>query len=122
MKKLLFLILFLSPTLASAEYMDVIKFKLTGECTLAEYLAIKDDFNSQWGKENGYTSRVAMPLQNEDLESMYWIGTAENAAAFGAAYDTWRNALSDPNSIPSKLWVRFQRCSDNISRRGFDIY
>jgi len=122
MKKLLLLILFLSPTLASAEYMDVIKFKLTGECTFAEYLQIKDDFNAQWGKNNGYSARVAMALQNDDLESMYWIGTAENAAAFGAAWDTWRDALGNPDSVPAKLWARFQVCSTNISRRGYDIY
>ncbi len=122
MKKLLLLMLLLSPTLAFAEYMDVIKFKLTGECTLAEYLEIKDDFNAQWGKNNGYSSRVAMALQNDDLESMYWIGTAENAAAFGAAWDTWRDALGDPDSVPAKLWARFQVCSTNLSRHGYDIY
>ena len=122
MKKLLLLILFLSPTLASAEYMDVIKFKLTGECTFAEYLQIKDDFNSQWGVNNGYTSRVAMAIQDDDLESMYWIGTAENAAAFGAAWDTWRDGLGNPDSVPAKLWARFQVCSTNISRHGYDIY
>ena len=122
MKKLLLLILFLSPTMASAEYMDVITFKLTGECTLAEYLAIKDDFNSQWGSNNGYTARVAMALQSDDLETMYWIGTADNAAAFGAAWDTWRDALGDPDSVPAKLWARFQVCSTNSARHGYDIY
>jgi hypothetical protein len=122
MKKLLLLILLLTPALASAEYMDVIKFKLTGECSFTEYLEIKNDFNSQWGKANGYSTRVAMALQNDDLESMYWIGTAENAAAFGAAWDTWRDALGDANSVPAKLSARFQVCSENISRHGYDIY
>jgi hypothetical protein len=63
-----------------------------------------------------------MPLQNDDLDSMFWIGTAENAAAFGAAWDTWRDALGDPESVPSKLWVRFQNCSENVARYGYDIY
>jgi len=122
MKKLLLLILFLTPTLASAEYMDVIRFKLTAQCSFSEYLEIKNDFNSQWGEANGYISRVAMPLQHDDLESMYWIGTTENAAAFGAAWDTWRDALGDPDSVPSKLWARFEVCSENLSRHGYDIY
>ena len=122
MKKLLLLILFLTPTLASAEYMDVIKFKLTGQCSFSEYLEIKNDFNSQWGEGNGYISRVAMPLQNDDLGSMYWIGTTENAAAFGAAWDSWRDALGDPDSVPAKLSARFQICSENLSRRGYDIF
>ena len=46
MKRLMFLILLLSPTLASAEYMDVIRFKLTGECTFSEYMVIVNDFNA----------------------------------------------------------------------------
>ena len=122
MKKLIFLILLLSPTFASAEYMDVIKFKLTGECTFSEYMVIVNDFNTQWGKDNGYSSRVAMPLQNDDLNSMFWIGTAENAAAFGAAWDTWRDALGNPDSVPSKLWERFRVCSENLERYGYDLY
>ena len=122
MKRLLLLILLMSPAFASAEYMDVIKFKLTENCTFPQYLAIAHDFNTQWGESNGYISRVAMPLQNDDLESMYWIGTAANAAAFGTAWDTWRDALSDPNSVPAKLWARFQVCSVNLSRHGYDIY
>jgi hypothetical protein len=122
MKKLLFLVLFLSPTLVSAEYMDVIKFKLTDNCTFSKYMGIVNDFNTQWGGANGYSARVAMPLQNDDLESMYWLGTAKNAAAFGAAWDSWRDALGDPESVPSKLWTRFQVCSDNLSRYGYDIY
>lgn len=122
MKKLFFLILLLSPTLVSAEYMDVIKFKLTDKCSFTEYLAIAHDFNTQWGEANGYTTKIAMPLENEDLESMYWIGTTKNAAAFGAAWDTWRDSLGDPDSVPAKLLARFQVCSENIARHGYDIY
>jgi hypothetical protein len=122
MKKLLLTILLLTPALASAEYLDVIKFKLTENCSFSEYLVIVQDFNTQWGQSNGYSSRVAMPLQDDDLGSMYWMGTTKNAAAFGAAWDTWRDALGDPESVPSKLWERFQVCSVNISRHGYDIY
>jgi hypothetical protein len=122
MKKLLLTILLLMPALASAEYLDVIKFKLTENCSFSEYMVIVQDFNTQWGQSNGYNSRVAMPLQNDDLGSMYWMGTTKNAAAFGAAWDTWRDALGDPESVPSKLWERFQVCSVNISRHGYDIY
>jgi len=122
MKRLLLLILFLTPAFASAEYMDVIKFKLTDDCSFSEYVAIAHDFNTQWGESNGYTSRVAMPLQHEDLESMYWIGATKDAAACGAAWDTWRDALADPDSVPAKLWTRFLACSVNLERHGYDIY
>lgn len=122
MKKLLLTILLLTPALASADYLDVIKFKLTENCSFSEYMVIVQDFNTQWGESNGYNSRIAMPLQDDDLGSMYWMGTAKNAAAFGAAWDTWRDALGDPESLPSKLSERFQVCSVNISRHGYDIY
>ncbi|MGA9574486.1 MAG: hypothetical protein WBS20_11125 [Lysobacterales bacterium] len=122
MKKLWLIILFLTPSLASAEYMDVIELKLTDQCSFSEYMVIVNDFNTQWADAHGYHARVAMPLQSHNLESMYWMGTAKNAAAFGAAWDTWRDAQSDPDSVPAKLMARLRNCSENLSRSGYDIY
>ena len=122
MKKVIFSMLLCVPMAASAEYMDVIKFKLINDCSFSEYMEIANDFNKNWGESNGYLSRVAMPLQNNDLESLYWLGTTKDAASFGKAWDTWRDALSDPESTPAKLWERFQACSVNLERRGYDIY
>lgn len=34
----------------------------------------------------------------------------------------WRDGLSDPDSVPAQLWARFQDCSTNTSRTGYDIY
>ena len=110
------------PLAASAEYMDVIQFKLIDGCTFDKYIEIVNDFNNDWGKENGYTARIAMPLQNDDLESMYWLGTTKDAAAFGKAWDSWRDAQSDPNSTAAKLWQRFLACEVNTGRWGYDIY
>lgn len=121
MKKVILALLLFMPVGASAEYMDVIEFKLVEGCSFATYMEIVKDFNV-WGKANGYTSKVAMPLQNENLESMYWLGTTANAAAFGKVWDAWRNSLSDPDSTPAKLWGRFQECSVNLGRWGYDIY
>lgn len=122
MKKTILALLLCVPIGASAEYMDVIEFKLNDGCSFDKYMEIVKDFNSNWGKANGYTSRVAMPLQSDDLVSMYWLGTTKDAASFGKAWDTWRDALSVPDSTPAKLWERFQACSVNLGRWGYDIY
>ena len=121
MKKLIFSLLLFVPVFASAEHIDVIKFQLADGCAFSEYLEIRNDFN-EWAEPYGYSSSIAVPLQNDDLESYYWIGTSANAAAFGKIWDTWRDALSDPDSTESKLWVRFQACSINLERRGYDLY
>lgn len=122
MKKMILAILLCAPMAAYAEYMDVIEFKLINACSFDKYMEIVNDFNKNWGEANEYKSRVAMPLQNDNLELMYWLGTTKDAATFGKAWDTWRDALSDPDSTPAKLWERFQACSLNLGRSGYDIY
>lgn len=122
MKNIILALLLCLPMAASAEHMDVIEFKLLEGCSFDKYMKIVNDFNKDWGVTNNYTARVAMPLQNDNLESMYWLGTTKNAAAFGQAWDTWRDALGDPDSTPAKLWARFQTCSVNVGRWGYDVY
>ena len=121
MKKMMLAALLCLPMAASADYMDVIEFKLLEGCSFEQYMEIVNDFN-EWGKEYGYSTQIAVPLQNENLESMYWLGTTKDAATFGKAWDTWRDALPDPESTPAKLWARFQACEVNLGRWGYDIY
>jgi hypothetical protein len=101
--------------------MDVIEFELLEGCSFSKYMEIVGDFN-QWGESYGYKAEIAMPLQNENLTSMYWLGTSANAASFGKAWDAWRDALGDSDSEPAKLWMRFQQCSTNLTRHGYDVY
>ncbi len=122
MKKTILAVLLCLPLAASAEYMDVIGFKLLDGCSFEKYMEIVNDFNSDWGDANGYNARVAMPIQNDDLVTMYWLGTTKDAATFGKVWDTWRDALSNPDSIEAKLWARFQECEINLDRSGYDIY
>lgn len=122
MKKFIIsLILFAPLTTLAAGHLDVIKLKLNEGCSLGELMEITSDFN-EWGAGHGYHARVAAPLQDEDLAHLYWLGESANAATFGAAWDAWRDDLADPDSTPSQLWERFQDCSTNISRHGFDLY
>ncbi len=123
MKNLLLIVALLAlPLSAGADYMDVIQVTLSDDCSVEEYVQIKNDFNEQWGKNNGYRAEVAVPIQNDDLVSIFWVGRAASAAAFGAAWDAWRDALPDSGSVAAKLWARFQECSTNQSRSGFDVY
>ncbi len=48
MKKIFVAAFFLLPLNAVAEHMDVIEFKMTGECSFSEYMEIVVDFN-EWG-------------------------------------------------------------------------
>jgi hypothetical protein len=122
MKKVLLMILLISPIGAFADHIDVIEVQLNEGCSVATYVAIKDDFNKQWAAQYGYQSEVFVPIQSNNLISLYWVGRSANAAAFGNAWDQWRDDLANPNSVASKLWARFLDCSINVSRRGYDVY
>lgn len=122
MKRFICICLLALPIGALADHIDVIEVKLNEGCDLPTYLAIKDDFNKLWGAKNGYHSEVLAPIQSNNLVSLYWIGRTDNAAAFGKAWDQWRDDLGDPDSVVAKLWVRFVDCSTNVGRRGYDVY
>ena len=121
MKKIIIAAILLLPLQVSAEHMDVIQFKLKDGCSFEQYMAIVAEFN-EWGKAYGYQTKIAYPLQNDDLVHMYWLGTSANAAAFGKAWDAWRDAQADADSVPAKLQARFGDCEINVSRTGYDVY
>lgn len=116
-----FLVLVFSSA-AYADHLDVIEFKLNEGCTLEKHLETVRDFNAQWGAKYGYKAEVLVPIQSNNLTSLFWIGRSKDAASYGKGWDTWRNELRDPNSVASKLWARFQGCSTNLGRRGYDVY
>lgn len=121
MRKMLFAVALLLPLPILADHMDVIEFKLKEDCSVSKYMQIVADFND-WGKTVGYRAKIAVPLQSNNLVSWYWLGTSADAATFGKAWDTWRDAQDNPDSVPAKLQARFAECSENIGRRGYDIY
>jgi hypothetical protein len=122
MKIFVLTLLLFIPMTASAEYLDVIESKLVDGCSPDKYLKIVNDFNKEWGMKNGYTAKIAMPLQSSNLESIFWLGTTKDAASFGKAWDTWRDAMSDPDSVAAKLQARLTQCDVNLARRGYDLY
>ena len=88
---------------------------------MEKYVAIKNDFNEQWGKSHGYQAEIASAVTSNDLATVYWLGHTASAEAFGRAWDTWRTELSNPKSVAAKLNERFEKCVDNTARRGYDL-
>lgn len=122
MKKLLLIAALMLPGPAMADTLDVITSKLKDGCTFGTYLGITRDFNASWGKANGYTAQVMLPVHSQDSGMIIWVGNTASAQAFGKAWDTWRNALANPNSTEAKLQARFDACSTQISRASYDSY
>ena len=122
MKKIMFAALMLLPFSVLADHMDVIQLEIKDGCTVAEYVAITKDFNEQWGKKYAYHAEILTPIQSHDPTSVYWIGRTSGAESFGKAWDTWQDEMTDANSVAAKLQTRFDDCSVELSRRGYDIH
>lgn len=123
MKKLIIFALLSCPFATFADHLDVIQMRLVEGCSISEYVAIMKDFNEQWADDYGYEAELAVPLQSQDLVSIFWVGRSANAEAFGKAWDAWRDAQSDPDSLAAKLQARFNECGEfNEARRSYDTY
>jgi hypothetical protein len=122
MKTILALMLAGLPMIASADYVDVIEFRLNQSCPLETQLQVARDFNAQWGEKLGYRAEILAPLEPRSLSSFYWVGRTKNAETFGRAWDTWRSEIRDPNSVAGRLLSRYNACATGISRRGYEIY
>ena len=105
---------------ASADHWDVITLDVKEDCTLTKYFEIIGDFND-WAEPHGYQAKVAIPLHNDDMETLVWIGVSEDAATFGAATDEWFSALGDPSSTPYKLNTRLGACTEIQTRSSFIV-
>ncbi|MBT8149013.1 MAG: hypothetical protein HKO71_04255 [Pseudomonadales bacterium] len=122
MKNLWLVIILALPCFSQADHLDVIEVQLNPDCDFNTYLAITKDFNEKWAKDYNYRAEVLMPLQSHTLDSLFWVGRSANAAAFGKAWDAWRNELGNEKSVAAKLWARFEQCSSNVARRSYDAY
>ena len=121
MKKLIAIALLAMPCASFADHLDVMEFKLHQSCTLASYLAVVNDFN-EWGKSHGYKAEILVPLQRANLETMFWVGRSANTETFGKAWDVWRDAQANPDSVEAKLNARLDACGTSLNRAGMDTY
>lgn len=106
------------PLIASADYIDVIEFKMKEGCTMTKYLEIVKDFNAHMSPQ-GYKAEILTPLHSSNLESMFWVGRSKNNESFGKAADAYSSAVADPNTTEGKFSARFRDCSTSIARRSY---
>ena len=106
------------PLIASADYVDVIEFKLKEGCTMAKYMEIAKDFNTLYGPQ-GYTAEIMSQTYGANLDSQIWVGRSKDGTAFGKLYDKWLAGVANANSPEGKLGARFGACSTNIARRSY---
>ena len=106
------------PLIASADYVDVIEFKLKEGCTMAKYMDIVKDFNTLV-EPKGYKAEIMSPFYNSNLESLIWVGRTKDIESFGKGSNAYGNAAADANTAEGKLAARFRDCSTNIARRSW---
>ena len=117
MKKLLIFAIFCFPAISWADHIDVIPAILKDGCSIADYVAIVADFNKDWGSNYGYQVEVLVPMQGNDMDTLYWLGRSENAATFGAAFDAWEANVGNPDSTEGKLIARLIECTEPFDHR-----
>lgn len=110
------------PLYAFAAHLDVIQIELKEGCEFSKYLAITKDFNDKWAKDYDYHAEILMPVQSNDLKSLFWVGRSSGAVAFGKAWEAWVSDLGKSDSVAAKLNVRFDKCGKNMSRRSYGAY
>ena len=106
------------PLIASADYIDVIEFKLKESCTMAKYLDIVKDFNTLI-EPKGYKAEIMSPVYSSNLDSLIWVGRTKDIESFGKGSNAYGNAATDANTAEGKLGARFRECSTNIARRSY---
>jgi hypothetical protein len=121
-KKLLLTAALLLPAPAMANTLDVISSHLKPGCTFGTYMGITKEFNDSWGKAHGYNAQLMLPVHSSDSSLVIWVGNTASAEAFGKAWDVWRTALANPNSVEAKLQARFDACATQMSRASYDTY
>ncbi|MFT6907778.1 MAG: hypothetical protein ACI9MS_000267 [Glaciecola sp.] len=117
-----FTIMILTPFYTFADHLDVIQVELEENCGFNQYLAIAEDFNNNWAKEYDYKVEILIPVQSNDLKSIFWVGRSSDAVAFGKAWEAWVSDLGKSDSVASILSGRFDKCGNNMSRRSYGAY
>ena len=115
-------ILISTPFYTFADHLDVIQFELKKDCGFNQYLAIVKDFNNMWAKDYDYNAEILMPVQSNDLKSIFWVGRSSDAVEFGKAWEAWVSDLGKSGSVAAKLNERFGKCGTNMSRRSYGAY
>jgi hypothetical protein len=113
--------LLLVSSIASAEYMHVVTFKLKPDCTRNEVGLVVYEAG-QWGREMGLESRVAYPVYSGNPDENHWILSTRDSEAWGKAWNTWRNAIIAEDPLVTKINDAFEQCAERVRSEAFQVY
>jgi hypothetical protein len=122
MRKLIASLLLVVPTVACADYVDVLSAKLKDGCNVATLAQIVKDFNATWAKDGAYKAELLVPMMSQDLGTVYWVGRIKDAGAFGNGLERWNKESTDASSDAGQIRVRMERCVTWGSRGGFTTF
>jgi len=113
------LALLVAPTLAGADYLDVITNRLNDNCSMDQYAKVVDEFRGvMTSQKYSYTVEIVVPLIGDQLDAIFWVGRTKDMATFGSENDRWAKALTDANSPEAKINKKLNNCTTSLSRTG----
>jgi hypothetical protein len=115
---LLALAMQLAPQVARADYLDVITTRL-GDCTLEKYMSIVEEFRAVMVQQKyPYKVEIAVPLINNEMDVVYWVGRSPDLAAFGEGYTRWAREIGKSGTPEARVNEKLNTCGANVSRSG----
>jgi hypothetical protein len=116
---LLTLSLVIAPTMASADYLDVITNRLNDGCSIEKYAKVVDEFRGVMKSEGySYTVELVVPFIGDQLDAIFFVGRTKDLTTFGAENDRWTKALTNSKSPEAKINEKMNECATNVSRTG----
>ncbi len=116
---LLALALLIAPTMASADYLDVITNSLNDGCSMEEYGKVVEEFRGVMTSEGySYTVEIVLPFIGDQLDAIFWVGRTKDFATFASETARWEKALTNSMSPESKINMKLNDCATNVSRTG----
>ena len=116
---LLALSLLIAPTIASADYLDVITNSLNDGCSIEDYGKVVNEFRGVMKSQgSSYTVEIVVPFIGDPLDGVFWVGRTKDFSTFGAESDRWEKALMNSSSPESKINKKLNSCATNVSRSG----
>ncbi len=115
---ILTIVMLLAPQVVRGDYLDVITTRL-GDCSLEKYMGIVEEFRGVMKQQHyNYTVEVAVPLINNNMDAVVWVGRSPDLAIFGAEYTRWEGAIAKPGTPEAKVNEKLNACGENVSRSG----
>ena len=101
-----------------ADYLDVITTRL-GDCSQEKYLELVDEFRGVMKSQKySYMVEIAIPLINDQMDVVFWIGRTADFATFGQEYSRWEKAVATGGTPEAKMNDKLNSCGENLTRSG----